>query len=109
MMRKLNAGILAAVFCFFLQGCMTIGAGDSGRILGQWQSNVGGLPIVVKYDETSVRIGSNEAVAYKLEGDQLAFANGGGQVRVVSFPSKNLMVQLDPLTGTRHEYTRAPK
>ena len=78
----------------------------STQILGKWQASVGGFPIVVEYSALSVKIGDNDAVAYQLTEDQLSFANGGQQVRTVSFPNRNEMILADPLTGSTHTYKR---
>lgn len=105
MIGKMNIGMLLA-FVMTLQGCVATGQKASQRLVGLWQSEVGGFRIVIQYTETTVKVGENEAVGYEFDGNELKIADGGSQVRVVSFPRKNRMVQVDPITGTSHEFTR---
>ena len=89
-----------------LQSCISMKVKPSEQMLGKWQSIVGGFPIVVEYNETSVKIGKNAPIPYLLEGDQLKFADAGAQSVVISFTNKDEMVQLDQLTGTSQVLTR---
>lgn len=91
---------------FMLEGCSLFGADPAERILGKWQYQVAGLPVVVEYDEKTVRVGNNPPVGYMLDGDRLTFAMGEDQVRIVSFPSRDEMVQEDPVTGTVQRFRR---
>ena len=87
-----------------LQACISLSAKD--QLIGQWQSELGGFPIVVSYSETTVKVGSHEEVPYLLEGEQLSFADGGSQVILISFTNKNEMIQENQLTGSRQVLTR---
>ena len=99
--------LLAAIFGL-LHGCVTSVDTRSSheKLLGSWQSNIGGFPLVTEYTETMVKVGNNDSVIYELSDNQLSFAQGGSQKRILSFPKKNLMIQVDPLTNTRHEFVR---
>lgn len=89
-----------------LAGCTSLGSRTGQRILGAWRSTIGGYPVAVDYTASTVRVGDDKPVEYRLNGDRLSFEQGGSQVRVVTFPSAGVMVQTDPLTGTSQQYTR---
>lgn len=105
MMKQIYTAVWLA-FVISMQGCVTTGQTTSERLIGQWQSDVGGFNIVVKYDEKTVKVDDNPSVGYELKGNELRIAGGGLQMRVISFPGKNRMVQVDAVTGTRHAFTR---
>ena len=86
---------------------MSTGQSVGQRIIGEWQSSIAGYPVLVQFTSTTVRVAGAPAVPYRLDGDRLSFANGASQVRIVTFPSSNEMVQTDPLTGTEQHYRRA--
>lgn len=90
-----------------LGGCTVIQPPPAEQILGRWQANVGGYPVTVSYDENAVTVAGAEPVSYSLIGDELQVAGGESQVRHVSFPSRDEMVQHDPLTGTETRFVRA--
>jgi len=102
MIRKIQLLLLLA----FLQACVTTDLKTAERMVGQWQSDVGGFRVVVEYTDSTVRVGENEPVGYQLVEDQLTIAGAVSQLRRVSFPSRNLMLQVDPVTGASHEFIR---
>ena len=89
-----------------LQGCMVTSPRPAELIIGEWGSSLGGFPLIVEYRESTVSIGDNPAVPYRLTGNELTFADDGTQVRLVSFPDEKRMIQRDPVTGTSHEFKR---
>jgi len=89
-----------------LQSCAIFSVSPQKAIVGDWTSKVGGFPVRVTYSDSTVQIGENAPVNYVLADGQLIVAEDVGQTRTVSFPSKNEMVQLDPLTGTEHAFSR---
>ncbi|MFT7245131.1 MAG: hypothetical protein ACI82A_002496 [Candidatus Azotimanducaceae bacterium] len=91
-----------------LQGCAALGPKPAEAIIGQWQTQVGNFPVSVTYEVDTVRSGTNMPVPYGLTGNQLTYADGGQQVRFLSFPVDGEMIQLDPVTGTEHRFTRLP-
>tara|TARA_R110002072_G_scaffold3830_9_gene27438 strand:+ start:977 stop:1306 length:330 start_codon:yes stop_codon:yes gene_type:complete len=91
-----------------LQGCTAMGPRPAEAILGSWQTTVGKFPMVVTYDLDTVQSGSNSPIAYEIAGDELTYAQGGKQVRMVSFTSAGEMIQTDPITGTVHHFSRVP-
>lgn len=104
MAKLLRIGILCVV-ALSLQGCVTNRLA-ADLLIGKWQSDLGGFPVLVEYSESTVTVGNHASTGYQLENDQLTFADGGNQVRILSFPGRNEMIQFDPLTGTRHEFRR---
>ncbi|MBQ74402.1 MAG: hypothetical protein CMQ20_05165 [Gammaproteobacteria bacterium] len=84
-------------------GCVS---SPSQQIVGAWQSELGGFPVLVKYTNETVSIGEYEAVSYQVEEGKLILAQEGSQPRTLSFPSANEMIQTDTLTGTEHKFTR---
>ena len=92
----------------FLQGCAALGPKPAEEIIGQWQTKVGSFPLTVTYELDTVQSGSNRPVSYGLVGNQLTYADGGQQVRLLSFPADGEMIQLDPVTGTEHRFSRLP-
>ncbi|MDA0977368.1 MAG: hypothetical protein O3B72_02320 [Proteobacteria bacterium] len=79
----------------------------SDRILGTWESSVGGFTYSTRYSAEDVTIEGHEAVSYSLEGDRLTIAGDAVMTRIVSFPEPDTMAQLDPVTGTVHLFQRA--
>lgn len=90
-----------------IAGCASFGADPHKRLLGEWHSSIGGYPVDVTYTTATVQVDGAKPVAYTLEGTRLRFAHGGSQVRIVTFPSRNEMIQTDPLTGAAQHYVRA--
>ncbi|MFT5563157.1 MAG: hypothetical protein ACJAYE_001775 [Candidatus Azotimanducaceae bacterium] len=96
------------LIALFLQGCAALGPKPAEAILGQWQSQVGNFPLIVTYEADTVRSGANMPISYGLVGNQLTYADGGQQVRLLSFTADGEMLQLDPVTGTEHRFSRLP-
>ena len=109
MRRKKTSSLLLIALLVGLQGCAIFGGNPSNQLTGQWQSNVGGFSIVVEYNQEMVKVDDSEPIAYQLEGDTLTFLGVEQLVRQVSFPSEGKMIQTDPLTGSRQEFTRVAK
>ena len=105
-MIKRITTVLMLISALGLSGCATMGAAPAELILGEWQTRVGSFPLTITYAETTVQLGGAEPVAYQLDGDRLTYADGGQQVRIVSFPEPSVMQQLDPVTGTAHMFSR---
>ena len=83
-------------------------APDPGQqILGRWQSNLAGLQVTSIYSTTDVMIEGHASVPYTLNGARLTLGADSTTARIVSFPAAGEMIQLDPMTGTQHRYTRA--
>ena len=97
---------LIVCFVFLLQGCVSAEKTPAEQLLGRWQSSIGGFPIETQYTEFRVKVGNNKAVEYQLTDARLTITDGVTQVRLLSFPDDNRMVQTDPLTNTRHEFVR---
>jgi hypothetical protein len=97
-----------AVMLMFLQGCTLMGPAPEEAILGSWQASVGTFPIVVTYSVDNVQVGSNTPVSYSLDGNRLSYADGGSQVRLISFSGTEEMIQIDPVTDTEHRFVRLP-
>ncbi len=99
-----NAACL--LILLILGGCSTLRVEPATDILGKWTTNLSGFPVTVLYTDATVQVGSALPVPYTLAGDELRFVGGDSQVRLVSFPSRSAMLQVDPLTGTEQRYSR---
>lgn len=97
---------LAMALVLLATGCAGLGQPPAERLLGQWQTQIGGFPVLVDYSATGVSVDRQPPVAYTLAGDQLGFADGGSQVRILSFNGTDEMIQTDPLSGTQHRFVR---
>lgn len=104
-MKTLTSLLLAAMV-IALSSCMSFRADPGERIVGQWRTQVGGFPVTVEYSEEAVQVANYQPVRYQLDGNELTFQQGGSQTRVVAFPSRNEMIQTDPMTGTEHRFVR---
>jgi hypothetical protein len=104
MTNRFKLPLILLLVC--LSGCESIGNGHTDRLIGQWQSSVGGFSIVIEYGKEFVMVDNNDPVPYRLKGDRLTIMGEEDLVRVVSFPGKDMMVQSDPLTGTSQEFSR---
>jgi len=100
--------IQLVLITLLLQGCAVFGPKPAEAIIGQWQTQVGNFPVSVTYEMDTVQSGTNMPVPYGLSGNQLTYADGGQQVRILSFPTGGEMIQLDPVTGTEHRFSRLP-
>lgn len=103
---RLITSLALIAFLGLLQSCAIFTASPQKAIIGDWTSKVGEFPVRVTYSASTVQIGDNEPVSYVLNEGQLMVADDDGQTRAVSFPTKNEMIQLDPLTGTQHAFMR---
>jgi len=103
---RLKGLVCAILLLSLLQSCATATVDTGAQMVGQWQSSLGGFPIVIEYSEGMVKVGSHDAVPYQLNGDQLSFPESGAQGMTVTFVSKNEMVQEDNLTSTRQTLVR---
>ena len=101
------ATVLASILVImFICGCQSVPQSSSQLILGAWQSEVGGFPLVYQYSDSTVKIAGHAEVNYYLDKDQLSIDSEGAAIRVVSFPSEDEMHQTDPMTGSVHTFTR---
>lgn len=87
-------------------GCSTFRPAPADAILGRWSSEVGGYPVIVAYEPSQVLVEGGTPTAYQLDGNELRFQDGGSQMRLVRFPSRDEMIQTDPMTGTEYLFTR---
>ena len=90
-------------------GCTSPGIDMQSRILGTWESTVGGFTFETVYADNEVTVAGHSPVSYQLDGDQLVVAGDTVMARVVSFPAADIMEQLDPVTGTTHTYRRVSR
>lgn len=99
---------MLAMSCLLLlvDGCVSTGDNPARMIVGSWHSEIGGFPVTVEYTESSVKIGTYNAVPYQIEGSRFILAQEGSQPRDLSFPSPDEMIQTDTLTGTAHKFVR---
>jgi hypothetical protein len=100
--------LLVTLVILLLQSCASMGPKPAEAILGNWQTTIGVFPLVVTYGADTVKSGSNPAIPYQLSGNELTYADGGKQVRLVSFNPEGEMIQLDPVTGTEHKFAKLP-
>ena len=95
--------VIALLGLSLLAACST---NPSKAILGTWETNVAGFPMQVTYTTETVRVDGHEEVSYQLVESTLTLASEGSQPRNVEFISRNEMVQIDPVAGTRQTFTR---
>ena len=103
---KLGKSLVLIGLLGLLQSCAIFSASEPQGIVGDWTSQVGGFPVRVTYSESTLQIGDNAPVNYVLNEGQLTVSDDTAQTRMVSFPTTNEMIQLDPLTGTEHAFFR---
>ncbi|HAK52450.1 MAG TPA: hypothetical protein DCM54_11200 [Gammaproteobacteria bacterium] len=89
-----------------LTGCQSVSSTPSQKIIGVWESEIGGFPITHEYGESTVSIPGHEAVNYEIQDDVLTLDTVGASERIISFPSENEMHQTDLLTGTIQKFSR---
>lgn len=87
-----------------LSGCMT--APPAEQIIGSWNGQLHGFPVVVEYTQTTVGVSGAEPVEYAIEGNLITLATENGQTYRVEFPSRHEMIQIDDVTGTEQKYIR---
>ncbi len=104
---RIITGVLSAlVIALIVSGCASMGDNPAKQIIGSWQSDIGGFPLVVEYTDKTVKVVGYDEIPYKIEDGQLILNQKGSQPRSVSFPSENEMVQMDSITGTAQKFTR---
>ena len=79
----------------------------SDLIIGSWRSDLSGFVLSSVYSATYVSVDGYSPVPYVLLGDRLVIDGDETSARIVSFPSRDQMVQTDPLTDVRQEYRRS--
>ena len=99
---------LLLLLALILQGCVSTAPSPSEQIIGAWTSVIGGIETVSTYTESTVSLDNNPGLPYVLEGSELVVNGDRNTRRMVSFPSETEMVQLNPITGTQHRFTRSP-
>ena len=92
--------LLALVF----SGCMTMN--PASQIIGSWDGQLHGFPIVVEYTQSTVGISGKAPVPYSIDGNFITLATENAQTYRVEFPSRREMVQIDDVTGTEQKFTR---
>lgn len=100
--RVLAVGLL--LVALVAGGCVTVE--PSTRIIGIWDGQLHGFPIIVEYTRATVRISGKDPVPYTIDGNILTLPAGSLQTYRVEFPSANEMIQFDDVTGTEQKYTR---
>ncbi len=93
-------------FVGLIQSFAVFTASEQQRIVGNWTSTVGGFPVRISYSESTLQIGDNGPVSYVLNDGRLTVSDDAAQSRIVSFPTRNEMIQLDPLTGTEQAFSK---
>ena len=108
-MKQISSSVVILLSALLLlQACTALGPAPREQLIGSWQTTVGAFPMEVTFNAETVQLGSNQAVAYGITGNELTYAQGGKQVRLLSFPSADEMIQTDPVTGTEHRFLRVP-
>jgi hypothetical protein len=87
-------------------GCTNLGQVPAEQLIGDWQTQLAGFPVRVEYTTANVSIDGQAPVPYVLQGDILRLDQDGQQVRILTFPAKNQMIQRDPMTGTESLFER---
>lgn len=90
-----------------LQSCTMTSREPSDRITGSWRSTIGGFNIDTTYTATEVMVDGHAALSYQLDGNQLTIDGDVTTRRLVDFPSRSVMIQVDVITGTEHRFERA--
>ena len=87
-----------------LAGCQSVKPAKA--IIGSWNGQLHGFPVVVEYTETTVGVGNVMPVTYSIDGDLITLANENSERYRVEFPAKNEMLQINEMTGTTQQFTR---
>ena len=91
----------------FLQSCTMTSREPADRITGSWRSTIGGFNIDTTYTATEVMVDGHAPLSYQLDGNQLTIDGDVTTRRLVDFPSRLVMIQVDVITGTEHRFERA--
>ena len=106
-MSRMPKNSLILLFALVLTGCASQPMAPADLIVGEWQSEVAGFLINASYSTDAVSVDGHDPVSYSLDGDRLTIGNDTVSVRILSFPNRDEMVQLDPLTGAAQRFTRS--
>lgn len=87
-------------------GCDTVPRAPELIIVGTWRGDVAGVPVVYEYTDSTVRVVGHDAVPYQIDDGVLTLLVEGGSERTVVFPTRDEMIQTDPLTGTELKLLR---
>lgn len=101
-----KVGLALSVIVLLLSGCVSQAPEPSETIIGGWQSELGGFVFISTFTAADVSVDGHSPVAYSLNGDQLVIGGDSSSIRLLSFPSEDEMIQVDPLTGSAHRYQR---
>ena len=105
-MNTLRALAAIALTAVLVSGCFLLRPAPEAQIIGRWQTELGGFPVVVEYTATTVAIDTYPPVAYTIDGDVIRFEFEGTQSRRVAFPAEGEMVQTDLATGIARSFVR---
>ena len=103
---KLPLVVAIAMLMAPLSGCISSQVEPASMIVGQWQSEFAGFVLVSAYTSTEVFLDEHPAVPYVIQGNLLIIEGDENAKRELSFPSRNIMIQIDPLTNSRRQYRR---
>ena len=98
--------LMLIALVLMISGCISTGPAASVQLLGEWESTVAGIRMVSQYSEASMSVDGYAPLTYSLEGTELVINGDRNTLRQISFPAAGEMVQLDPITGTEHRFTR---
>ena len=93
--------LIIAIFVALVSSCQSVGSNPAKSIEGVWTSQIGGFPLTVEYAAGQVHIEGHADIPYTIEKNSLVIA---GVTRLVSFPSRDEMIQTDPLTNTDQKF-----
>ena len=99
-----NLRVRLLLVTVFISGCVSLTPAE--RIIGQWQTDLNGFPVMVAVTGETITVVGQEPVAYILEADTLSMASSEHAVIRIEFPSKNEMLQTNVSTGEVQRYTR---
>lgn len=102
----MRIAILLLLSAALMTACTTTPTNRAAEIVGIWESDLAGFTVTSVFSATDVSVDGHEAVAYQLAGNRLIIGGDDTSARIVSFPSGSEMIQVDPLTGTEHRYTK---
>ncbi len=92
-----------------LQACASTGPNYSEYLIGQWDTNINGFPVVVEYTEGTVGVvGFGEPVPYTLEANVISFEFQGTQTSTIEMVSDDEMKHTNVDTQAVTEFKRHP-